>query len=91
MLTAMSGVTTIRFELPDGMAVDDAVGTASGTVTVVAGTVELTTESPTAALLAVTSRAVDRGVELAGLTVSRPSLEDMFLEVTAEEHGSADR
>ncbi len=89
-LTAMSGVTTIRFELPDGMAVDDAVGTASGTVTVVAGTVELTTESPTAALLAVTSWAVDRGVELAGLTVSRPSLEDMFLEVTAEEHGRAD-
>jgi len=90
-LTAMSGVTTIRFQLPEGMTVDDAVGTAPGTVSVDAATVELTTESPTATLHAVTSWAVDRGVELAGLTVSRPSLEDMFLEVTAEEYGSADR
>ncbi len=86
-LTAMSGVTTIRFQLPDDVTVDDFAGTVIADVSVGAGTVELTTHTPTAALHRVTSWAVGRGVELVGLTVSRPSLEDMFLQVTAGRDG----
>jgi ABC-2 type transport system ATP-binding protein len=39
------------------------------------------TDAPTSALASLTSWAVDRGVELDGLTVSRPSLQDAYLEL----------
>ncbi len=39
---------------------------------------------PVAALHALTSWALERGVELRGLTVTRPSLEDVYLELVGE-------
>ena len=45
--------------------------------------VTVSTPTPTATLHALTGWALERGHDLAGLTVSRPTLEDMFLEVTA--------
>jgi len=88
-LTARSGVTTIRFQIPEGMTGDDVTGLVGHGALVDAGTVELTTETPTATLHSITSWALGRGIELSGLTVSRPSLEDMFLQVTASENDVA--
>jgi ABC-2 type transport system ATP-binding protein len=45
--------------------------------------VEFTTVAPTAAVHAITGWAVGRGIELTGLAVSRPSLEDVFLQLAA--------
>ncbi len=45
------------------------------------------TEDPTALLHQLTSAALARGVPLRDLSVTRPSLEDVYLELTAEPHG----
>jgi ABC-2 type transport system ATP-binding protein len=47
--------------------------------------VELETEDPTSLLHQLTGDALDRGERLEGLSVSRPSLEDVYLELTAPE------
>jgi ABC-2 type transport system ATP-binding protein len=52
-------------------------------------TVELVTSEPTRTLYELTSWAVQRGVVLEGLQVSRPSLEDVYLEITREAEGAA--
>jgi ABC-2 type transport system ATP-binding protein len=49
------------------------------------GTLEISTEEPTRLLHALTSWALDNGAELIGLTVDRPSLEDVYLELAGEE------
>ena len=49
---------------------------------------ELTVTDPTRVLHELTSWAVDRGVELEGLEVSRPTLEDVYLELTGGEAGT---
>jgi ABC-2 type transport system ATP-binding protein len=70
--------TTIRFVRPVGelpLAVADAGN----------GTVEIRTADPTKALHELTSWAIGRGVALEGLEVRRPTLEDVFLELTAGE------
>jgi ABC-2 type transport system ATP-binding protein len=48
------------------------------------GVVELVTSDSVAALHALTGWALERGVELHGLEVSRPSLEDVYLELMRE-------
>jgi ABC-2 type transport system ATP-binding protein len=47
----------------------------------------LQTTDPTRALNELTGWALAHGVELEGLEVSRPSLEDVYLELTGEESG----
>jgi ABC-2 type transport system ATP-binding protein len=84
-LTGALGTTTIRFQLPADTTVGEIVGRWGSDVSNHAGVVTFTTESPTAALHSMTSWAVERGVELAAISVTRPSLEDMFLELTANE------
>jgi ABC-2 type transport system ATP-binding protein len=49
---------------------------------------ELTVADPTRVLHELTSWAVGRGVELEGLEVSRPTLEDVYLELTGGEAGA---
>jgi ABC-2 type transport system ATP-binding protein len=46
---------------------------------------ELVTEDPTAVLAELTTRALARGERLEELSVTRPSLEDVYLELTADE------
>jgi len=46
--------------------------------------VELQTEDPTAMLNELTSEALARGERLEDLTVTRPTLEDVYLELTSE-------
>jgi ABC-2 type transport system ATP-binding protein len=49
------------------------------------------TDDPTALLHQLTSAALARGVGLADLSVTRPSLEDVYLELTAEAAEAADQ
>jgi ABC-2 type transport system ATP-binding protein len=79
-LMARDPSTTITFRLPtrersliDGLT-DDATSDD--------GRVTLRTTTPTSLLHELTSRAVERAIELEGLTVSRASLEDIYLELT---------
>jgi len=52
------------------------------------GSVEVTTDDPTRALHELTGWALERGVRLDALEVSRPSLEDVYLEITGGEAGA---
>jgi ABC-2 type transport system ATP-binding protein len=49
------------------------------------GVVEHETDDPTALLYELTGAALARGERLEGLTVTRPTLEDVYLELTADE------
>jgi ABC-2 type transport system ATP-binding protein len=75
------GKSLIRFALPDGVALERVP--VSG-ATQREGLVELETENPTRALHQLTGWAVENGVELERLQVSRPSLEDVYLELTGD-------
>ncbi|HEY8302237.1 MAG TPA: ABC transporter ATP-binding protein [Jatrophihabitans sp.] len=61
-------------ELPDG----------PWSVTEDRGDIALRTDHPTQALEILTSWAVDRGEDLVGLTVTRPSLEEAYLQITRQ-------
>jgi ABC-2 type transport system ATP-binding protein len=75
----------IRFDLPDGVDVGDLPAPA----TVEAARVALVrTAHPTAVLRDLTEWAIERGEELGGLTVVRPSLEDVYLQLTGEDDRS---
>jgi ABC-2 type transport system ATP-binding protein len=50
--------------------------------------VELRVPEPTKALHELTAWALERGIELEGLQVSRPTLEDVYLDLTGGEPGS---
>jgi ABC-2 type transport system ATP-binding protein len=71
-------VTIIRFRAPDGANLPEiprgVVRTANG--------YELRSSDPTRALHELTGWAIDQGVELEGLEVMRPTLEDIYLELT---------
>ena len=83
------GVTTVRFGLPEGASLADLPLPPDARPALRAGTVAFTTAEPTAALAALTTWALDRGVELAGLVVERPSLEDVYLALTGGPDGQA--
>ncbi|MEA2460861.1 MAG: type transport system ATP-binding protein, partial [Actinomycetota bacterium] len=51
---------------------------------------ELVTDDPVKVLHDVTGWSLDRGIVLEGLTVSRPSLEDVYLELTKNASGPSD-
>ena len=51
--------------------------------------VELETDDPTELLHRLTSEALQRGERLENLSVTRPTLEDVYLELTAEEESAA--
>ena len=72
---------TIRFDLPTGVQVADLPVEASEEAARVA---QVLTAHPTAILGELTAWAIGRGEELEGLTVARPSLEDVYLQITGE-------
>ncbi len=45
----------------------------------------MTTDSPTRVLNGLTSWALSRGIELERLELTRPSLEDVYLELTGDD------
>ena len=79
-LVGRTGTTVIRFKMPVGLAAGDL----QLDVRVESGDAELTSTDATRDLHTLTGWALERGVELSGLSVSRPSLEDVFLGLASE-------
>jgi ABC-2 type transport system ATP-binding protein len=77
-----SGATTIRFKLGDGAALP---GPVMATARQVGDLLEFSTANPTHFLHELTGWALAHKVGLEGLEVSRPSLEDVYLELTHAE------
>jgi ABC-2 type transport system ATP-binding protein len=77
--------SSISFRLPAGVAAADLPGDvlrAIGGAGTANGEVQLRTEDPVAILNALTGWALARDLKLDGLEVRRPSLEDVYLELT---------
>jgi ABC-2 type transport system ATP-binding protein len=72
----------IRFGLPDGVTLSDLPVQAA--VDLETSNFVIETQSPTAVLATLTGWATGRGLELPGLTVTRPSLEDVYLELAGD-------
>jgi len=80
-LGGRDGGAVIRFALPPGARLDEVPAPGarlSGKL------VEFETDSPTRALHQLTTWAVERDLELEELDVDRPSLEDVYLELTGD-------
>jgi ABC-2 type transport system ATP-binding protein len=72
----------ISFTLPDGVALDELPAALEADAADVARLVRLRAPDPVSKLLALTSWAVERDLPLPDLDVRRPSLEDVYLELT---------
>ena len=70
---------TIQFRRPEGFDLTLAPGAQLD-----GETVTMRSSTPTAALNAITAWAAERGLELEGLSVQKPTLEDVYLELTGE-------
>jgi ABC-2 type transport system ATP-binding protein len=81
-LGGRDGVAVIRFSLPAGSRPDELPLPG---VRVDGSTMEVEAASPTRALHQLTSWALEKGIELDHLEVARPSLEDVYLEMTGED------
>ena len=75
----------VRFSLPADTAMGDLPVVATRLSDGAGDQVELVTAEPTRVLHDLTGWALERKLELIGLTVSRPSLEDVYLTLTDEE------
>jgi ABC-2 type transport system ATP-binding protein len=75
------GKSVIRFVLPEGVGPEELPITANA---LVGEMVEVSAESATRSLHDLTTWAIGRGLELERLQVTRPSLEDVYLELTDE-------
>ena len=82
-LVAADPDAVIRFRAPRGTALPDGLGLREADE----GLIEARTADPTRDLNALTSWALAEGIELEDLTVSRLSLEDVFLRLTDEGDG----
>jgi ABC-2 type transport system ATP-binding protein len=87
-LAAAQRGTEIRFTLPAEVAPAD-LPRVSGGVATRGRNVEISTDDPTRDLLALTGWAAGRGADLDGLTVTRPSLEDIYLTLTSDPEEAA--
>jgi len=76
-----TALVEISFEVPSGCEVTDLPIPVDE---VRNGAVKVRSQEPTAALATLTAWALDHGGELVGLSVSRPSLEDVYLELVGE-------
>jgi ABC-2 type transport system ATP-binding protein len=82
-LAAAQRGTEIRFTLPAGAAPAE-LSRVSGEVVSRGRNVEISTDDATHDLLALTGWAAGRGVGLEGLSVTSPSLEDIYLALTSD-------
>jgi ABC-2 type transport system ATP-binding protein len=73
--------TSVRFQLAQSVDLPDRLRQGAR---IDGGTIELETQDPTRLLYELTSWAVQAGVSLEGLEVTRPSLEDVYLEITED-------
>jgi len=79
-----SMASTIRFTLPQGTGADDLPAELRALVAGVDGRVTLMTETPLAHVGSLAEWARGRGIDLPDLDVRRPTLEDVYLELTAD-------
>ena len=86
-LTAASGAAVVEFALPAGTSAADLPLPASARLEHHEGRVSFQTDTPTRDLAPLIAWAGERRLELDALTVSRPSLEDVYLELTREPEG----
>jgi ABC-2 type transport system ATP-binding protein len=77
--------TVIGFALNGGLGIEDVRASVSAPVRVAGNQVEVETERPQDDLYRLLSLAEQRGVTIEDLEVRRPSLEDIFLELTRKE------
>jgi ABC-2 type transport system ATP-binding protein len=76
---------TIRFTLPEGTGADELPAELRVLLAGENGRVTLTTDTPLVHVHALTEWAIGRGLDLPDLDVRRPTLEDVYLELTEEE------
>ncbi len=80
-IAGSGGATLIRIRLPDGAETPpESLGAYPA---VGQGTYEVQAASPTVVLHQLTTWAVENGIEFEEIAVTRPSLEDIFIEVTS--------
>jgi ABC-2 type transport system ATP-binding protein len=87
-LAAAQRSSEIQFALPAEAAAAE-LPRVSGGVAIRGRNVEITTDDPTRDLLALCGWAAGRGAALDGLTVTRPSLEDIYLTLTSDTEEAA--
>jgi ABC-2 type transport system ATP-binding protein len=80
-----TGGTIIRFRLPPGSELPESL---MADAAITDGNVEIRTLEPTRTLHEITGWALGQGIELPSLDVSRPSLEDVYLDITGGEAGA---
>ena len=83
-LTERSGGTVIRFRLPDGVDTAPMVQAIGTTPETSGAQVTLRADRPQHTLYLLTKWAEEARVELQGIEVSRPTLDDVFLELTGD-------
>jgi ABC-2 type transport system ATP-binding protein len=76
-----------RFPVEETGTVDDLLGRLVGRSSVRNGLLEVWTPAPTTDLHHLTGWAVERGTALDGLEVSRPTLEDIYLDLISQSDG----
>ena len=86
LATASGARTTITFHAPKDV---DRLPAFDGRTSLVGGMVEIRTLTPTPDLQRLTSWAVAEGVELQGLQLTRPTLEDTYLELIGAQEVAA--
>jgi ABC-2 type transport system ATP-binding protein len=79
--------TAVSFRLPASTAGDGLPDW--GHTTAADGTLQILTEDPTALLHELTGWALERGIRFEALEARRPSLEDVYLELTGADEGAA--
>ena len=80
-IASAGGATLIRIRLPDGA--EEPPESLDARLTSGQGTYEIRTATPTTALHQLTKWAVENSIEFEEIAVMRPSLEDIFIEVTS--------
>jgi ABC-2 type transport system ATP-binding protein len=75
---------TIRFTLPAGTGADELPPELRALLSGEDGRVTLTTETPLVHVAALAEWALGRGIDLPDIDVRRPTLEDVYLQLTEE-------
>jgi ABC-2 type transport system ATP-binding protein len=83
-----TAATRISFRLPPGSGVESLPPGVAASARAADGVVRLETADPTRTLHDLTGWALERGVALEALDVSRPTLEDVYLELTGGQTGT---
>ncbi len=88
-LRTAQGVGVVSFRLPAGTNIEDLPDAARATTEVDGNVVTVSAQELTAMTHTITGWAVNRGIELDGLNVHHPSLEDVYLQLVSSDADAA--